>query len=158
MVAHSIYVCINGGTDAEVATAILANKSAGSNFNGTTTVNVTAASGQVIPVKFSRPSTVQVISKITVRLAGASGDVVDTIKQRVVDYANGLIEGEAGFVVGGSVSPFELAGAVLGITGVYVLTSEVAPVSTGVFQTTEIAIAINQIAAISLSGVTVVIV
>lgn len=158
LVAHSIYVCVNGGTDADVAAAILANRSAGSNFNGTTTVNVTAASGQIIPVKFDRPTPIQILSRITVRLSGASGYIESDIKSRVIDYANGLIEGEAGFVVGGSVSPFELAGVVAGISGVYCLTSEIAPVSTGVWQSTEIAIAINEIATISLSGITVVIV
>lgn len=156
--AHSIYVCVNGGTDADVAQAIINNRSAGCDFNGTTSVNVTASSGQVIAVLFDRPAVIQVLSKITVRLsAGATGNVQDTIKQRIVDYANGLIDGEAGFVVGGSVSPFELAGAAMGIAGVYVLTSEIAPVSTGVWQSTEIAIAIDKIAAISLSGVTVVV-
>lgn len=156
MVAHSIYVCVNGGTDASVASAILAHRSAGSNFNGTTIVPVTASSGQIINVKFDRPSIIQVLSRLTVRLgAGAAGNVSDTIKQRVVDYANGLLQGESGFTVGSSVSPFEIAGAAMGISGVYVVLSEIAPVSTGIYQTTEIAIAINQIAAINLAGITV---
>ena len=157
MKPHSIYVCVNGGTDTDVATAILKNRSACSGFNGTTTINITASSGQSIPVQFDRPEVIQILSRITVRINGATGDVTNTIKQRVVDYANGLLDGEAGFVVGGSVSPFELAGAVLGMSGVYVLSSEIAPDSTGIWQTTEIAIAINQIGAISLSSVTVVI-
>lgn len=156
MVAHSIYVCVNGGTDADVANAIITNKSAGSQMNGTTTIPTTVLSGQIIDVKFSRPSIIQVLSRLTVRLGpGAAGNVSDIIKQRVVDYANGLLQGESGFVVGASVSPFELAGAAMGVSGVYVVLSEIAPVSTGIYQATELAIAINQIAAISLAGVTV---
>lgn len=159
MAAHSIYVCVNGGADADIAQALLKNKTAGAGYNGTTTVAaVDTISGQSYDVKFSRPIAVPILSKITVRLAGATGDPSSTIKQRVVDYANGLVDGEAGFVVGGSVSPFELSGAAMGIAGVYVLSSEIALVSSGVFQTSEIAIAIDHIATISLSSVQVILV
>jgi len=158
MVAHSIYVCVNGGLDTDIARSILDHRSAGTNFNGTTTVATTSASGQVINVKFSRPSVIGVLIKVTVRLNGASGTVSDTIKNRILDYANGLIEGEDGFAVGVSVSPFDIAGAVMGVQGVYVVSVEIAPTSTGVYQSTEIAIAINQIASTSLGGIQVVIV
>lgn len=157
LVKNSIYVCVNGGLDASVANTILSNKSAGSNFNGTTTVNVTATSGQVIGVKFDRPTPVPILSRITVRLNGASGSVVDTIKQNILNYVNGLVDGERGFVVGGAISPFELAGVVSTISGVYVLNSEIALASDGIFQTSEIPIAINQIATLTLSAISVVI-
>lgn len=156
---HSIYVCVNGGTDANVANAIFQNKTAGAGYNGTTTVAVIdEISGQSYDVKFDRPTAIPALSRITVRLSGATGDPTDTIKQRVVDYANGLVAGEPGFVVGGSVSPFELSGAAQGIPGVYVTLSEVALASTAIFQTTEIPIALDEIATIGLSSVQVVIV
>lgn len=159
MIPHSIYVCVNGGVDSDIAQALLQNKTAGAGYNGTTTVAaVDSVSGQSYDVKFSRPVAIPILSRITVRLAGATGDPSATIKQRVVDYANGLVDGEAGFVVGGSVSPFELSGAAMGIAGVYVLSSEIALVSTGVFQSTEIAVAIDHIATISLSSVQVILV
>lgn len=41
MVAHSIYICTNGGADLDVATAIYEKKSPGCNMNGDTTVAVT---------------------------------------------------------------------------------------------------------------------
>jgi hypothetical protein len=41
---------------------------------------------------------------------------------------------------------------------VYVKLSEIAPATTGVYQTTEIAIAIDEIAAVTLSGVSVIVV
>jgi len=155
---HSIYVCVNGGLDADVAQTILDNKSAGSAMVGTTTVSTAAASGQLIDVKFDRPTVINVLCRLTVTLNGAAGDILDTIKQTVVDYASGNIDGEPGFVVGGSVSPYELAGAVSSLSGVYVKLSEIAPATTGVYQTTEIAIAIDEIAAITLSGVSVIVV
>lgn len=62
----------------------------------------------------------------------------------MVDYANGLIEGEAGFVVGGDVSPFELASAVnRQAAPLYVRTCSVS--TDGVTYTTaEIPMLINQ--------------
>jgi uncharacterized phage protein gp47/JayE len=159
MVAHSIYVCVNGGTDSDIGAALLQNKTAGAGYNGTTTVAVVdTVSGQSYDVKFQRPTTIPVLSRITVRLSGATGDPTDTIKSKVVSYANGEIEGEQGFVVGGAVSPFELSAAAQGIVGVYVLNSEIALASDGIFQTTEIPISIDEIATITLSSVQVVIV
>ena len=47
MVGHSIYACVAGGTDTDVAAALLENKSSGCAWNGGTTVNVVEpASGQ----------------------------------------------------------------------------------------------------------------
>lgn len=158
MVAHSIYACVYGGTDADVAAALFTNKTGGAAYNGTTSVPATdPVSGQAYTVLFDRPTEIPVLSKITVRLAGASGDPSAAIKQAVLDYAQGNIQGEPGFVVGGSVSPFELSAAAMGIAGVYVVTSEVALASSGVFQSTEIAIAIDEIATITLASVSVVI-
>ena len=157
MKPHSIYCCVNGGLDADVAQAILDNRSAGSDFNGSTSVNITATSGQVIAIKFDRPTTIPILHKITVKLSGASGDVTTTIKNQILNYVNGKIDGEKGFVVGGSVSPFELAGVVSTLSGVYVQKSEIALASSGVYQTSEIPIAINQIATLSSSAITVVV-
>jgi len=158
MVAHSIYLCVYGGTDADIANAIVENRSAGTAFNGTTTVNVTVSSGQIIPVQFSRPTEIPVLIKLTVKFGATSGSAESEIKQRVLDYANGNLAGEPGFVVGGSVSPFEIAGAAMGVQGVYVQLVEVAPASTGIYQSTEIVIAIDQIATTTLASISVVIV
>lgn len=155
MMPHSIYVCVNGGTDAEVAQAILESRSAGSGFNGLITYPITTASGQVLNVKFSRPEVINVLIKITARITGGASSAA--IIQRVLDYANGMVAGEDGFVVGGSVSPFELSGAAMGIAGVYVTKCEIAPALTGVYVTSEIPILISQIAATTQSSITVVI-
>lgn len=153
MVAHSVYACVDGGTDADVAAALLANKSLGANWNGTTTVNVTEpASGQVYPVKFSRPAAVAVQARFTVRNLSALIDVPNAVRQAVLDYAAGLLEGEPGFTVGSSVSAFELAGAVNRQNpGIYVQLCEISLLSPVSWGTGEIAISISQIATI-LSG------
>lgn len=118
--AHSIFTCVDGGTDADVAAALLENKSQGCGWSdlepGPTSVNVTEpASGQVYPVKSYRPADVniQVQVQVTVRsLTAAIVDPIEATKAAMVAYASGAIEGEQGFVVGGLVSAFELAGAV----------------------------------------------
>jgi hypothetical protein len=113
LVAHSIYACVDGGTDLIVATALLQKKSLGANWNGTTVVNVTEPiTGQIYPVQFDRPTEVPIFVQVTVRGGAAYPDVPGIVRSSMIDYANGLQEGEDGFIVGGDVSPFELAGAV----------------------------------------------
>ena len=150
MLPNSIFVCVDGGTDQAVAETLLANKSLGCNWNGSTVVNVTdSASRQVYAVRFSRPSAVNVQARLYVRNLGALSDITSSVKSAVVDYAAGLIEGEPGFTVGSSVSAFELAGAVTRqVSGVYVQKCEVSLLSSTVWSTNEIPIGLEQIATI----------
>lgn len=158
LVAHSIYACVDGGTDADVAAALLANKSLGADWNGTTTVNVTdPSSGQVYPVKFSRPVAVPVKVEVTVRGTAGLSDVIGAVRAAVLAYANGEQDGEAGFVVDGDVSPWEIAGAVSRTyPGLFVQLCRVAPVSTGIWTTDPIAITIAQKATLTSGNVTVI--
>lgn len=159
LVRNSIYVCVNGGTNADVAATLLARKSMGCNWNGGTTVAVVdPVSGQSYNVKFDRPTPVPVLARVTVRAGGVGGPVT-AAQNAIVAYVNGQLDGEPGFVVGGDVSPFELAGAVnREVPGLYVQKLEVALASDGVWQTTEIAIAINEIATLDAGSITVLVV
>lgn len=114
LAAHSVYACVDGGTDDDVALTLLRKKSLGAGWNGGTTVNVTDPySGQIYPVKFDRPTVRTIYVQVTVVTNGAAyPNIPELVRSAMVDYADGLIEGEAGFVVGGDVSPFELASAV----------------------------------------------
>lgn len=110
---HSIYACVDGGTDQIVAQALLQKKSLGADWNGATTVNVTEPiTGQIYPVQFDRPTEIPIFVQVTVRGGASYPDVPGIVRSSIVDYANGLQEGENGFIVGGDVSPFELAGAI----------------------------------------------
>lgn len=122
LVEHSIYVCVSGGTDADIAAALLRSKSGGCNWNGTTTVNTTdPASGQVYPVSFQRPEEKQVYIRVTVRQGSEVGDPVTTARNAVLAYVNGELDGEPGLIIGADVSPWEIAGAVnRGAPGLYV--------------------------------------
>jgi len=160
MIANSIYVCVNGGSDTDVAAALLENKSSGCGWNGSTSVAVIEpASGQSYTVKFDRPTQVPVLVKVTTP-NGNSANVV----QSVVDYANGIVgtvdqNGVSsvypGFVVGADVSTFEIGAAVAaenpGINLQLVQTALVSSYSTAV-----IPIGLNQIAYTQASYVTVV--
>ena len=112
LVPHSTWICVDGGVDAEIAEAYYTARTGGANFNGAVTENYTdPTSGQVIPVKFDRPTDKPLICKITVKLTDGTSSVED-IKEAAVQYANGEIEGELGFYLGEDSSPFEVASGV----------------------------------------------
>lgn len=155
LVGKSIWACVDGGTDAAVAAALLAKKSLGANWNGAVEVNVTdPASGQIYPVKFDRPAEVPVQTRFYVRNLGASTDPIALVRDAVEAYVNGELEGEAGLVVGASVSPFELAGAVsIQSPGVFVQKCEVSLLSPTSWTTDQIAIAVDEKATLSRANI-----
>lgn len=113
LVPHSIRACVDGGTDLDVATTLLDRKSLGCNWNGTTTVSVTEpSSGQVYSVTFDRPTEVPVKCQVSVKANSMIINPITAVKEAILNYADGLQEGEGGLTVGEPVSPFEIAGAV----------------------------------------------
>ena len=159
LVPKSIYVCVDGGTDEDVAATLLANKSLGCDWNGSVAVNVVdATSGQTYPVKFDRPTGVDVQVKVTVRNQNAIQDVPESVRDAVMAYVDGDIDGEAGFTVGNSVSPFEIGGAVMQqVQGLYVKRVEISLLSPTAWGTDEIPIAVNQKAQLLRANIQVVI-
>lgn len=154
MKKNSIYTCVDGGTDADVAAALLENKSSGCGWNGNVDVDlIEPASGQTYPVQFDRPT----IRGVVVKVYTTNGNANNIISS-VVDYANGLIDGLRGFVVGEDVSPFEISGAIVKQFPDYFITKvEVSYVSPISYTTNTLPIALNEIAYTQSSYVTVVI-
>lgn len=111
LVAHSIWVCVKGGTDSQIAEALLESKGIGPNYNGAVSVPIVEpASGQTYTVKFDRPVPVILFVRVTAKFNNTDGASI--IPNAVMAYAEGDLEGDAGLVVGASVSPWEIAGAV----------------------------------------------
>lgn len=157
LTANSVYACVQGGTDLDVASALLENKSSGCGWNGATTQSIIEpASGQPYAVQFDRPTTVGILVKVT-----CSGVTTDSVIQAIIDYANGVINGLAGFVVGADVSPFELAAAIASENpGSYISNVQIAPVPVSgapSFSNSPIAIGGNQLATTQNSYITVII-
>lgn len=140
LVEHSVWAVVDGGTDQDVALALLENKSGGANWNGPVTVPlVDQFSGQTYSVKFQRPTLVPVLVRVTIKRGTSSAEPQDAVRKAVLAYAAGEVPGEPGFRVGLNVSPFEIAAAVNYFqTGFFINKVEVAPASTGVFTTAEI--------------------
>lgn len=113
MVPHSVWVCVYGGDSQSIAEVLLREKTCGAGWNGQQEVTVTnGASGQPYTVKFDRATAVPVTIRVTVAASTVTGNSENTVRDSLLAYANGEIDGEAGFVVGGDVSPYELSGAI----------------------------------------------
>lgn len=155
---HSVFACVDGGTDADVAAVLLANKSLGADWNGDTAVNVlNGSTGQSYPVQFQRPEAVNIMVRATVKNQGTPADVGPPVRQAVLDFAAGDIDGEAGFVVGANVSPFELAGAIAReVPAVYVQKVEVSLETPVSWSTNEILVSLYQVARVSAENIIVV--
>jgi hypothetical protein len=162
MVPHSLYVCVDGGTNVDVADTLTATKDGGCNYNNGAsgnpqTVPVTNIySGQTIDVLFDRPDLIQILVRVTVNADASVQDPITSTQQAILDYANGLIEGEEGLIVGMNVSTFELAGAVNKENpAIYVQNMETSLVSPLNYSNAEIPIEIWQRALIQQSSIIV---
>lgn len=158
LVAHSIYVCVLGGADMDIAQALLNSKTAGANWNGAQLVNVIDQfSGQTYPVRFDRPSTVLIYVRVTIRATPL--DAESLVRNSIINYANGMNDGEPGFAVGEDVSPFELAGAInQAEPRLFVMKVELSTDGGATYTTEDAPIGITQVAAVTSNSITVVVV
>ena len=126
LLAKSSWVCVDGGVTSEIVNAYYPNRY-GTDFNGAVVDSFTdPISKQVIDVKFDRPTPKVLKCRIEVRVTQSQNAVAD-VKRAVVDYANGLVEGEGGFALGLDSSPFEVASGVNAqLPGVFVKKCELA--------------------------------
>ena len=154
LVAHSIWTVVDGGADNAIAMALLRSKTAGAAWNGATSVPVIEpSSGQSYTVRFQRPTTVNILVRITINRLDTVENPVATIRNIITSYANGEQAGETGFIINQDVSPYEISGAVNRvIPQLFVSNCEVAvKQQTPTFSQDTLAIAVNQKAAIEFS-------
>ncbi|UAW63500.1 baseplate J/gp47 family protein [Mycoavidus sp. HKI] len=156
---HSIWVCIDGGTDTDIAQALLKHKSAGAGWNGAVALQaINAASGQAYSVLFDRPTPRYFLVCVTVHTDASITDPQNAVRQAITTYSENQLENDKGFRLGTSVSPFELAAAVnRGVPGIYVQKLEVSNLEPVEYVTTEIALNIWEKAFITPSAIQVVV-
>lgn len=163
MVSHSIYACVDGGTDLAVAEAMQQKKSGGASYNNGASMNPVSQdvtvpfSNQVITVLFDRPDVIQIGVAISVIILQPVQDPVTTVQQAILNYANGLVNSLDGLVVGANVSPWEIGGAVTTqYPGIYVQDLQIKNITAaGSYQYEEIAINPWEIANIEQSSIVV---
>lgn len=154
---HSIWACVEGGTDMEVAQALYETKTVGGGYNGAVVVEVAdPVNGRLYEVKFDRPEEVTLLIRVTVR--SSTLDVQQLIPDLVMNYVNGDIDGDVSFVVGSDVSTFEIASAInQQEPSIFVKKVELSVVGSGTWSADTMVIAPNQIARTQRSSIQVVI-
>lgn len=115
LAAHSIWACVDGSATAlEIATSLLKNKTDGAGWNGAQSVAVLEpASGQTYTVMFDVPTYVFIYGAMTIRQGTYGGTLQADAAQAVADYFVGNVDGFTAIGIGQSVSPFEIAAAVV---------------------------------------------
>lgn len=115
---HSILACVEGGTDLDVAQVLYKKKTIGTGYiqSATNLVSVDVideAYGTTYNVKFMRPITTNMDVEVYLNKQGYSGaDLVNAVKDAVLQWYDGSIDGVDGVRIGKDVSPFEIGAAV----------------------------------------------
>lgn len=87
----TIHIYVDGGEQLDVANAILDSVAAGVQTYGGTQIGVPDIAGVVHPIFFDKPALVDVYAKIELEINDDfPTDGLETIKQNVVDYINGI--------------------------------------------------------------------
>lgn len=154
---HSLWVCVDGGNNNEIAQAIFDTKSIGCAYAGTdVSVNVSDGS-QTYSVSFDRPTTQRIYVSITVdvsALGGSSNINEEAVKNAIISYANGEVAEVDGLKVGVNVNAFEIASAVtIQIPELFIVDVKVSSDNTN--WVTNINIAKKQKATIDVDDITV---
>lgn len=89
--AHSITAVAEGGNDADIANAIFIHKGIGCYTNGTTEIDVADSTGQITPIRFYRPTYVDIDVVINIKqLSGYTTAITDLIKEKLQTYLNSM--------------------------------------------------------------------
>lgn len=164
MVSHSIYLCIDGGSDSDIAASLTKTKGGGCSYNNGPGTNIIAPytdqySGQLINVKFDRPEFIQILVRATIGINQAIEDPQSAVIKAIVDYSNNMVPGTTGLIVGADVSCFELSGAVnREAPELFVQNMEISLVSPLNFSNNSIPMAGWQKAVIEQSSITVILI
>lgn len=118
--AHSVYVAVVGGADADIASAIWRKKDLGCDTNGNTSATVVDPSGYSYPqpsysIKFQRPASLAV--KFAVRIVNDSSlpsNIVTLVKNAIIARFNGA-DGTTRERIGATILASRYYGAVVSV-------------------------------------------
>ena len=154
MVAHSIYACVEGGSDADVAQALYDTKTAGAGYNGSETVTVVDPySGQTASVKFDRPTQIPILVRVTVKQTPL--DAQNIVRDAIMDYVNGDLPGGMGLKVGDDVYPFEFSGAINQVQPPLIVTNIEISTDGATWSTAPLTVGLDEVATLQRSAITV---
>lgn len=152
--AHSVYACVDGGDNTEIATALFKRKSGGSDWTAITgqsvTVNVVDETyGDTYQVTFNRPDEVSIYAAVTAEAGSSTVEDLETaIQTAITDYINTL-------KIGADVVLLSLAAAInSAIPGVNLTTLTIGK-SVGTLASSNITIHIDEVAKTQASNITV---
>ncbi len=92
---HCIAAVVEGGTDNAIANQIRIKKGPGCYTHGTTQIDVTGEYDVIDTIRFFRPTYVDVDVNITIKTyTGYTTAIIDSIKNNIVSYLNGLNIGD----------------------------------------------------------------
>tara|TARA_R110001606_G_scaffold141321_2_gene280487 strand:- start:17492 stop:18691 length:1200 start_codon:yes stop_codon:yes gene_type:complete len=148
LLPKSLYICIDGGGNEEIAKALEEYKSIGCAYNHGGGINQTVTftsedTGQPYTVLFDRPNIIPIKIKITVKVGSSAIDTTEEIKNSILEYVNSEVRNN-GFKVGVNISTLELSANVAVDIGSFVSDCQITKVSVDVFQRETIAIEIYE--------------
>lgn len=157
MIPNSVYLCIDGGDDAQIAEALKATKTLGAGYNGAVEVTIVdSISGQNYTVKFDRPDEINLFVRVTVRASTLNAQSI--IPDALMEANAGNIEGADPLAVGVDVSPFEFSAAINFVEPRLVVLGVEFSSDGATWQSTPWPVALNQVVRIQRSAIQVVVV
>lgn len=129
MKRHSIYVCVEGGNEQDIAKAIYRTKACGCAFTDAITtnrhvINVIDILNNTHPITFYTPIEREIAIDVQVVNYHYSGyDLQQDVKDAIAKWAENKVNGAAGMAIGRDVSAFEISSAVSQLVGGIVVKS-----------------------------------
>ena len=156
--AHSLYVCVDGGTNQAIAEAINRTRSLGCSYASSNNATIVGTGTTAETIKFDTLTTggytVPIYVDITIK-TGSSNDLTEAVKSAIESYANNEIASVDGLKLGVNVSSFEIACAVNAqIPELYVESVKIG-LSDSAINLDSIIIGANEKATISVDNITV---
>ena len=125
---NTLYTCVLGGTNQEIANALYMRNSAGCGYTGNTTVSVTDPWCYVsYEVKFERPTIKYIDVKVYLQKDTGTGDVTSAVTSAIMSYQYGEVANLKRIDIGDTISPFEISSAITAmVPGVFVKEVQIA--------------------------------